>query len=199
MKRRKTFTLALFALYVALIFVLDATPLGYIPMPGGINATTVFLPVIFAATTLGPLYGAAAGFFFGATSFLQCFGFGAVVDPLAATLFHENPALYAVMCFVPRVLMGFAVGWIFKALQKIDRTRVISYAVASVSAAVLNTLLFLTAFNLFFGDTPFSGTTIRAILSTVIAVNGVAEMLIALVVGTAGSKALATGIKHLPQ
>ncbi len=185
----------LFALYVAIIFLLDLTPLGYIPMPTGINATTIFLPVIFAATTLGPLYGGLAGFVFGLTSFLQCFGIGAVIDPLAATLFQENALLFAVMCFAPRIIMGIAVAYIFKLLQKIDKTKVISYAVASASAVILNTVLFLTLFNLFFSDTAFSGKTLRTVLSAVITANGLGELAVALVIGTAGSKALSGAVR----
>ncbi len=197
MKKQSTFKMVLVALYVAIIFVLNSTPLGYIPTPYGFTITTVFLPVIFAAITLGPTFGGILGFTFGMTSFLQCFGIGAVVDPMAANLFAENPYLYAVMCFVPRIIMGIAVGLIFKGLKKIDKTKFLSYAIASVSAVILNTVLFLTAFNLFFSGTAFSGATVKAILSSVIALNGIVEMVVALVVGTVISKALVTAIKKL--
>lgn len=186
----------LIALYIAIIFVLNGTPLGYIPTPTGINATTVFLPVVFAAVTLGPWAGGIMGFVFGLTSFIQCFGLGAVVDPIAATLFAESPVLYSVMCFVPRILMGIGVGFIFKWLNKIDKTKLLSYSAASVSAVVLNTTLFLTAFNLFFSDTAFSGKTVKAILSAVITYNGIIEMIIAVVIGTAISKALVAAMKR---
>ncbi|MBQ7288213.1 MAG: ECF transporter S component [Clostridia bacterium] len=197
MKKQSTFKMVLVALYIAIIFVLNSTPLGYIPTPTGINATTVFLPVIFAAITLGPWLGGLVGFIFGMTSFLQCFGIGAVVDPLAATLFNENAFLYAVMCFVPRILMGIGVGYIFKLLNRIDKTKIISYAFSSVSAVLLNTVLFLSAFNLFFSNTAFSGTTVKTILSAVITYNGIVELVIALVVGTAVSKALVAAMRRL--
>lgn len=193
MKKQSTFKMVLVALYVAIIFVLNSTPLGYIHTPSGFTITTVFLPVIFAAITLGPTFGGILGFTFGMTSFLQCFG----NDALAASLFAENPYLYAVMCFVPRIIMGIAVGLIFKGLKKIDKTKFLSYAIASVSAVILNTVLFLTAFNLFFSGTAFSGATVKAILSSVIALNGIVEMVVALVVGTVVSKALVTAIKKL--
>lgn len=196
MKKKSMFKLVLIALFIAIIFVLNGTPLGYIPTPTGINATTVFLPVIFGAVTLGPLAGGILGFVFGMTSFIQCFGLGAVVDPIAAQLFAESPVFYAIMCFVPRIVMGVGVGFIFKLLNKIDKTKLISYSVASISAVVLNTTLFLTAFNLFFSNTAFSGKTVKAILSAVITYNGIIEMIIALVIGTAISKALVAAMKH---
>lgn len=196
MKKNRIFKMVLVALFIAIIFVLNSTPLGYIPTPTGINATTVFLPVIFAAIILGPWIGGLMGFVFGMTSFLQCFGIGAVVDPLAATLFNENPLMYAIMCFVPRIIMGIGVGYIFKLLNKIDKTKFLSYSAASISAVLLNTTLFLTAFNLFFSGTAFSGTTIKTILSAVITYNGIVELIIALVIGTVVSKALDITMKR---
>lgn len=197
MKKQSTFKMVLIALYIAIIFVLNSTPLGYIPTPYGFTITTVFLPVIFAAITLGPWMGGLVGLIFGMTSFLQCFGIGAVVDPMAANLFAENAFLYTIMCFVPRIIMGIGVGFIFKWLHNVDKTKLVSYAVASVSAVILNTVLFLTAFNLFFSGTAFSGATVKAILSSVIALNGIVEMAVALVVGTTISKALVAAMKRL--
>jgi hypothetical protein len=82
---------------------------------------------------------------------------------------------------------------IFRALHKIDKTRIISYLVASLSGAVLNTVLFMGALILFFWKTEFiqglSGGTIAGLLALIL-VNAVAEAAVCMIVGAAVTKAL---------
>ncbi len=189
MKNQKLFRIVLMALYIALLLVMNFTPIGYIPT-GLFNITLMFLPVIFGAITLGPGYGGVLGAVFGATSFMQAFGFGFVIDPMAATLFNESPLGYTVVCFLPRIIMGVVVGLVFKGLQKIDKTRIISYGVASASAVILNTALFLSGYFLVYKDTVLAGTTFKAIITTALSLNSLVELLVALVIGTAVSKAI---------
>lgn len=196
MKKQKLFHIVLMALYIALLLVMDFTPIGYIPT-GLFNITLMFLPVIFGAITLGPIHGAILGAVFGATSFIQAFGLGFVVDPMAGTLFNENPVGYTLVCFLPRIIMGLAVGLIFKGLQKIDKTRLISYGVASASAVVFNTSLFLTGYFLVYKNTVLAGTTFKAIITTALTLNSLIELLVALVVGTAVSKAIAHALSKI--
>ncbi len=189
MKKKKLFKLTLLALFAALLMVMNFTPIGYIPT-GAFNITLIFLPVIFGAITLGPSCGAILGGLFGLTSFLQAFGIGGMIDPMAGPLFNDNPLGYTVVCLLPRIIMGFVVGWIFKSLQKIDKTKIISHAVASISAVVINTSLFLTSYYLVYRNTILAGTTVKVILLSAISLNSLCELLIALIVGTAVSKAI---------
>ena len=83
MKKAKVFRIALSALFAALLAVMAFTPLGYIPT-GAFNITLMFLPVIFGAIAIGPAAGAVLGLLFGLTSFLQAFGIGFIIDPMAS-------------------------------------------------------------------------------------------------------------------
>ena len=64
-------SMALMALLAAIICILAFTPfIGYIPL-GFTRATIVHIPVIIASLLLGPKKGAALGFLFGLTSFIN--------------------------------------------------------------------------------------------------------------------------------
>ncbi len=94
---------------------------------------------------------------------------------------------------VPRVLMGLLVGLIFRALVKIDRTGIWSYGVASLSGALLNTILFVGGLVWFFGSSEYLrqfGDSILAILGVLITVNALVEAIVTMIVGTMITKAL---------
>jgi uncharacterized membrane protein len=61
---------------------------------------------------------------------------------------------------VTRTLMGFCVGWIFKAVQKIDKTKTICYYVGGILAPVLNTVFYMTVLVIIFLNAP----TLEAVL-----------------------------------
>jgi uncharacterized membrane protein len=90
--------------------------------------------------------------------------------------------------------MGWFAGLIFKALYKIDKTKIISFAVASLSGALLNTVLFVGALILFFGNSSYIrqfGDSTIAIIGVLVTVNALVEAIVCLIVGSAVSKALA--------
>jgi uncharacterized membrane protein len=95
---------------------------------------------------------------------------------------------------VPRVLMGWLVGLIFRALSRFQGTkRFWSYAVGSVSGALLNTVLFVGLLLLFFGSSDYLrgfGDGILAILGVLVGLNAAIEAVVGAVVGTAVTKAL---------
>ena len=92
------------------------TPLGYLNI-GPLAVTFNVIPVAICAVVLGPTGGAVAGAVFGLTSFLQAMGIGGT-SALGAALFQINPFLSAVQCFVPRILDGLLIGYIFRANEK---------------------------------------------------------------------------------
>ena len=63
MERNKVRKLVLYALFVALIFVLGLTPVGLIPL-GFINVTLLCIPTIVGTVILGLKAGLVLGFFF---------------------------------------------------------------------------------------------------------------------------------------
>ncbi len=188
MNRKRILWMVQTAILAAILLVMAFTPLGYFKY-GVVSITFLTLPVVIGAVVVGPACGAVLGFVFGLTSFVQCFG----MDVFGTTLFGIDPFLTAVMCFVPRILMGWLVGLIFTALAKVDRTRIASFAVASVSGALLNTVLFVGALVWFFGSSSYLrqfGESIWAILGVLVTFNAAIEAGVVLVVGTAITKAL---------
>lgn len=189
-KKNKTRKLTQMALLTAIILLMAFTPLGYL-RTGVVEITFIMIPVVVGAILMGPGAGAILGGVFGLTSFIQCFGMSA----LGAMLLQVNWFFTFVVCFVPRVLMGWLAGLIFKALYKVDKTRLVSFAVASLSGAVLNTIFFVGSLGLLFYNTVLGmaaefGISVLAFLLSFVTLNSVLECAACLIVGTAISKAL---------
>ncbi len=188
------------ALLTAIIVLMAFTPLGYLRMPG-LEISFIQIPVAVGAILLGPGTGLFLGAVFGITSFFQCFGFSA----FGAALLVINPWLTAVVCLVPRVLMGWLCGLLFRALSRVDKTRLLSFGAASLSAALLNTVFFTAAVLLLFGSTDYihqlqqtlGATGILTFVVAFVGLNGLVEAIVCTVVGTAVSKALSVWLKKL--
>lgn len=142
----KTRRLVYMAILIAIILVMAFTPLGYLKT-AGLEITFIQVPVIVGAILMGPTAGAILGGVFGLTSFIQCFGLSA----FGAALLEINAVYTFILCFFSRVLMGWLTGLIFRALQKVDRTKFVSYAVTSLAAPILNTVFFVGGMILLFG------------------------------------------------
>ncbi len=187
-RRARTLWMVQTAILTAIIILMAFTPIGYIKT-AGLEITLIMIPVAVGAILMGPGTGALLGTIFGITSFIQCFGFSA----FGAVLLELNPVYTFILTIVPRVLMGWLVGLIFRALHRIDKTNFISFAVASLSGAVLNTVLFIGGLFLLFGNTEFIrgwGPTWPAIFAIIAGTNALLEAAISLVAGTAVTKAL---------
>lgn len=188
--KTKTYKITVYAMLTALMVLMTVFPvIGYLKI-GPVQITFMMIPVAVGCIALGPAGGAFLGGVFGATSFIQCF----IGDPFGAALLGINPIYTAILCFVPRILMGYACGWIFKGLQKIDKTNFVSFAVTSLCGALLNTAFFVSGLIVLFGKssyiTDMFGTEIWKIISAFITMNGLIEAIVCMVVGTAVSKAL---------
>ena len=187
----KTRRLTQLALLVAIMLVLAFTPLGYLKLGPALEITFMTIPVAVGAILLGPASGAFLGGVFGLTSYIQCFG----MSQFGATLLGIDAVRTFLVCMVSRVLMGWLCGLIFKALHKLDKTRFLSYAAASLSAAVLNTVFFMGLLMLLFGQTDFilnmrGGMNLIAFLAAFVGIQGVVEAIVAFALGTAISKAV---------
>ena len=90
------------ALLVAILLVLNYTPLGYLQI-GPLSASLLTVPVAIGAMTMGPTAGAILGGVFGATSFIQAVE---GKSAMGAALFQVSPFGTFVVCFVARVLVG---------------------------------------------------------------------------------------------
>lgn len=186
----KTRRLVQMAILIAIMLILAFTPLGYLKV-GAIEITFMTIPVVVGAIILGPASGAILGGVFGLTSFIQCFG----LSGFGAALLSINPVFTFLVCMAPRILMGYLAGVIFKALHRNGKTKWMSFAAASLSGAVLNTIFFVGLMMLLFGRSDYilslrGGLGLWSFLVGFVGVNGLVEAIVAFVLGTAISKAL---------
>ena len=187
--------LVLTALLTALIIVMAFTPLGYLKA-GAIEITFITIPVIIGAVLLGPVGGLFLGAVFGITSFIQCFG----MSTFGVALFSVSPLRTAIVCIVPRVLMGWLTAVIFKAVSSKDKTSFVQYLVASIAGP-----LFTGTLLLLFNSAPiiiqlkeqFGSTNVMTFAAAFVGVNGLIEAGVCAVLGTALCKALSVAMKKM--
>jgi uncharacterized membrane protein len=163
-----------------------------------VEVSFLSIPVAVGAIVLGPAAGAILGGVFGITSFAQSFSGG---NPMGAMLLQIHPFLTFVNCILPRILMGFFAGVIFKALHRVDSTKTLSYAVGSFSAAALNTVFFMGGFILFFGNSApvkelLGGAAILPFVVAMVGAQAVVEAIVCCIAGGAVCKALSVYQAH---
>jgi len=198
--RQKIVRLVLTALLTALIIVMAFTPLGYLKS-GAIEITFIPVPIVIGAVLLGPAGGTFLGAVFGITSFIQCFG----MSTFGVALFSVSPLRTAIVCIVPRILMGWLTALIFKAVASKDKTSFVQYLVASISGPILNTVLFTSTLLLLFSNAPiilqlketFGATNVFAFAAAFVGINGLIEAATCSVLGTALCKALSVAMKKM--
>lgn len=188
----KTTQLAILGLMIAILLLMAYTPLGYLNI-GPLAITFNMIPVAICAITLGPTGGAVAGAVFGLTSFLQCIGVGGT-SAMGAVLFDINPVLAFIQRFIPRLLDGFLLGYIFRAVRKMANVHV-ACLVTGFCSAFLNTVFFMTALVVLFGNTEYvqglmGGKNVIVFICTFVGINAVCEMVSATILTGAIGAAL---------
>ena len=202
MKKKQIVTLTQLALLSAIVWLMAFTPVGYL-RTGGLEITFILIPVILGGIVLGPAAGAILGLQFGLSSFIQCFGLSA----FGAALLAINPFFTFLLCVVPRTLMGFLVGVIFRALQRADKTPagILSFSVSSLCGALLNTLLFMGLLITFFWNSDFirsvcgtlGAANVFVFVALFVGINGAVEAAVCFVLGTAIAKALTAANRRM--
>ena len=173
-RKRKALVLTQNAILTALIVLMAFTPIGYLQL-GVVKMTFIMVPVAVGAITLGEKSGAFLGLVFGITSFMQCFG----LDAFGTTLLGINPVYTFIMCLVPRVLMGYLCGVIYKLIAR--KKKKFALVFASFLAPVLNTTFFMSLLLLFFGKSNYimgirNGADLLPFLVAFVGLNGVMEI-----------------------
>lgn len=191
-KENATKKLTILGLMIAILLLMAYTPLGYLNI-GPLAITFNMIPVAICAITMGPTGGAIAGAVFGLTSFLQCIGVGGV-SAMGQILFGISPFLAFVQRFIPRLLDGFLLGYIFRSVQKRKGVAVAS-SVTGFFAAFLNTVFFMTALVGLFGNTEYvqnmiGGRNIILFICSFVGINAVFEMIASTVITGAVGTAL---------
>jgi uncharacterized membrane protein len=176
------------AVLVAILLIMAYTPLGYLKA-GPVEITFLMIPVAIASVVVGPGAGALIGGIFGLTSFLQCFG----ASPFGAALLAINPIFTFILTMIPRILAGWLPGLIFRAMERGNTPKTVSVAVASLSAALFNTIFFVGFLLVLFGNTDYIrsfGENTMAIIGVLVTTNALIEVVVCTIVGAAVSRAL---------
>ncbi len=181
--------LVLLGLLTAIMLVMSFTPLGYLNI-GPLAITLNVVPLAIAGVTLGPVGGAIVGAVFGLTSFLQCIGIGGT-SAMGVICFEINPFFAFLQRFLPRFLDGLLVGLLFQLMSKYMKSG-FACAAAGFLAAFLNTVLFMTALILLYGNTEYlqekiAGQNLIVFVCSFVGINAVFEMIAStLLVGAIG-------------
>lgn len=183
-KMFSTKQITILGLLTGVLLLMSYTPLGYLNI-GPLAITLNVIPLALAAVTLGPVGGAIMGAVFGLTSFLQCIGIGGS-SAMGVVLFGISPVLAFLQRFIPRVLDGFLLGYIFRGVRKMFNVHVDCF-VTGFFSAFLNTVFFMTALVLLFGNTEYmqgliGGKNIIVFICTFVGINAVFEMIAATVI-----------------
>ena len=141
------------------------------------DATILHIPTIIGSIAAGPRVGALVGFMFGLFSFVQTLRAPSLLLQFAV---QYNIAYDAIVCIVPRILIGIIAYLIFSHLH----TRVfIRAAIAAVVTTVLHTILFLGTLFVLVGA-PYAeaqGISVQSVANIFIGItlaNGIPEAIV---------------------
>ena len=191
-RKSKTKTIALLGILTGIIILMAFTPVGYLRL-AAVSISFLMIPVAVGSIAKGPLAGAALGTVFGITSFVQCFG----MDAFGTYLASKNVFFTFIMCIVCRALAGLCAGFIYKLITKLTKNVVVRSSLTGLSAALFNTLFFVSALILLFGKTVVSEATglsaeltFFALFGAIVGINAVLEAIASFIVTGAVGTAL---------
>ncbi|MDD3794645.1 MAG: ECF transporter S component [Lachnospiraceae bacterium] len=201
-KKINTTQLVLLGLMTGILLLMAYTPLGYLNI-GPLAITFNVIPVAIAAIAIGPAGGAFAGAVFGLTSFLQCIGVGGS-SAMGVMLFNISPFFAFIQRFIPRLLDGFLLGYIFQFARKKGNISA-ACAITGFFSAFLNTAFFMTLLVVLFGNTEYiqglmGGKNILVFICTFVGINAVCEMISStLITGAVGFALYKAGLVAAPE
>ncbi|OON97904.1 MAG: ECF transporter S component [Epulopiscium sp. Nele67-Bin005] len=203
-KLKDTKYLTLLGIFLAIEIILASTPLGFVPL-GFTKATTVHIPVIIGAITLGPLAGMILGAAFGISSIIV----STVTPSLTAFVFSpfvtiggvRGNIFSLVIALVPRILIGVTAYFSYKATLKITKKNTVAYATAGVVGSMTNTILVMSLIYTFFGEQYAAAREIEfealfALIMSIVGINGVPEAIVAGIIVTLVCTALGKVFKN---
>lgn len=189
----------LLAMFIAIIFLLTFTPIGFINLVV-IKATIIHVPVIIGAILLGPKKGAVLGCTFGMASLISntmtpsalSFAFSPLIP--VPTLGRGSP-LALLICFLPRILVGVVPWYVYRLIRffvrsETKKTRSIELAAAGVMGALTNTAIVMGLIYFIFQDAyaqikNVPANAVRGLVLGVVGTNGVPEAIFAAVLTAA--------------
>lgn len=166
----------------AITIFLGLTGYGFIPLLF-MDATILHIPTIIGSIAAGPRVGALVGFMFGLFSFIQTLRAPSLLLQFAV---QYNIAYDAIVCIVPRILIGIIAYEIYSHLRTKMAIRV---AVAAVLTTILHTILFLGTLFILVGA-PYAamkGISVAAVGNIFIGItlaNGIPEAIVSGIIVT---------------
>ena len=194
-------TIAEYAIFIAIIFVMRITGLSRIPV-GPLVMTLTMVPIAIGAMLLGPLGGGILGMIFGFTSLYDAV---TMVSPMTGFFFHQVSPLHTViLCVVLRALVGALTGWLFLLCKRLDKRRIWCYFAGGLLAPLLNTILFMGYIVLVFYQSEYVQNLVAQknivnplwFIIVLVGVQGLLEWLAGLVIGGGVAKAVAHALKR---
>ena len=179
-KKLSTRDLVLTAILSALVIVMTVVPYtGYITV-GIIEITTLHIVTILAGVLLGWQGGAVVGTVWGISCIVRCLVAYPVYQPFGfANVF---------VALLPRTLVGVVSGLLFAAMKRTRVARTPSISLAAVAGSLTNTVLVLTAMTVYCRHYGMEGyesagvyTVLSAIVTSLAGINGVIEIVAAIV------------------
>lgn len=179
---KKLVLLSITAMFCAIITAMTFIPyVGYITY-GLLSITTLHVVAILGAVLLGPARGTFIGFWWGVTCLLY-----ALVNGTADAAIFINPLISV----VPRIFVGLVAAWVFRWFSALFRKGesasrkygdVGAAVIAAVAGTLTNTVLVLSAINLFGGSGIVKmGVVLKNIITVAISLNGVVELAMAVI------------------
>lgn len=198
-RNSKLVTLAQLGLLVAIELVMKAVGLGSVPV-GPLYMSFLTLPIAVGAIVIGPLAGGILGGVFGAVSL-----FDSVTGKslMGSALFQVSPINTVILCVGCRVLMGVCVGYIFKAISKLDKKGTWSYILGAMCAPGLNTVFFMGYLVLAFYNCEYIQNIVASNGATnpfmfvilLVGIQGLVELLVSGILGGIVARAVAKFVK----
>lgn len=176
--------LAQLSLLLALEVILAFTPIGMIQIPP-ISLTIMHIPVIIGGILLGCGSGAFLGGAFGVLSMIRAtFAAAGPGDIIFNPAASGNPLGSILMAVVPRILLGLVAAGVYQLLA--SRTKpTFALVAAIIPACLIHSLGVLGCMSLLFDQLPLQG-----VFEVIISFNGLIELGVAVVAGTAICRAV---------
>lgn len=196
--QQRTRSIAVNGLLAAVICIISFMPLRTL----GLEITLSMVPVAIGASLFGSTSGAALGGVFGIVSFIQCLGY----SPFGAGLISIDPFATFMVCVPTRILAGFLAGAIASGIRRGfsgRKTSLISFAVSSITAPILNTLFFMSTLCIFFYNTDYiqgfagmlGAQNVFMFILLFVGINGLVEIAAGFALALPLSKALSKAFK----
>lgn len=148
--KKKIIRMVELALLMALVVVMQL--LGSTIKIGPLPMSFVLIPIVVGAFLLGWREGGILGFAFGIITMIMGI---TGVDAFSYILWTASPFWFCVVCIVKATAAGLVSGLIYKGLDKLFSGKhvYLRTVIASVSAPIVNTGIFVLGMLLFFFDT----------------------------------------------